>query len=646
MKFALFAAAAVLTGGVAHAAPLADYGKLPAMDQVSISPDGARIAFTQSVDGKTAVVVDQLNPAAVVLNLPPAAQPVRGLIWADATHLLVVRSPTAPASAGAFGPPTGDAYVVQSLDLEKRKSTPLLNFGADKGEDSRAKGAAPMNAAYEMPQVAAVKGHTTVFLRGLMVDGSNRAPALMSSDLIAAKDQVLEQGVASDPGRRWIVNDQGEQIGQTRYEDRAHVWTLQIKQGGRWADAYSSKPLAPPPQLLGQSADGASLILQLTRDDGATEYRSVSLADGKVSEPLAEYDGLSTLIHDQATQRIIGGVKKGMEPVYAFFDPKDQAGWDAVVKSFPDEQADPVSWSRDRSKIVVRVTSARRGVAYAVVDLASRKAIQIGPAYQGITGADVADVAIAAYPAKDGQTIQAYLTLPTGKDPKNLPLIVLAHDGPGGRDQAGFDWWAQALASRGYAVLQPQFRGSSGFDWKLQAAGFGEFGRKMQSDLSDGVRALAAKGYIDPKRVCIVGAGYGGYAALAGATMDQGVYRCAVSVAGVSDLKKLAGAKSASATAWDKYLGSKGPADPVLDQVSPARHAAGASGPILLIHDVGDTVAPIDQSQGMETALKQAGKPVEFVTLASEDHALAREATRQQMLQATLTFLEKNNPPK
>jgi dipeptidyl aminopeptidase/acylaminoacyl peptidase len=644
MKYALFAAAAVLTGGVAHAAPLADYGRLPAMDQVAISPDGARVAFTQSVNGKTAVVVDQLNPASVVINLPPSDQPVRALIWADATHLLLVKSPTAPAGSGpgaAFGP----SYGLQSLDLEKRKVTPLLNFPDDRQQDTRAHGASLMRTSTELPQIVTVKGHTTVFLRGSTVDGALSAPALMSSDLVAAKDEVLDKSVASDPGRRWIVNDQGEPIAQTRYEDRAHIWTLQIKQGGRWTDAYSSKPLAPAPQLLGPSADGASLILQLTKDDGATEYRSVSLADGKVSEPLAEYDGLSTLIHDPATQRVIGGVKKGMEPLYVFFDPKDQAGWDAVAKSFPDEQADPVSWSRDRSKIVVRVTSARRGIAYAVVDLASRKAIQIGPAYQGITGADVADVAIAAYPAKDGQTIQAYLTLPTGKDAKNLPLIVLAHDGPGGRDQAGFDWWAQAMASRGYAVLQPQFRGSSGFDWKLQAAGFGEFGRKMQSDLSDGVRALAAKGYIDPKRVCIVGAGYGGYAALAGATMEPGVYRCAVSVAGVSDLKKLASAKSASASAWDKYLGSKGPADPVLDQVSPARHAADASGPILLIHDVGDTVAPIDQSQGMEIALKQAGKPVEFVTLASEDHALAREATRQQMLQATLAFLEKNNPP-
>ena len=127
------------------------------------------------------------------------------------------------------------------------------------------------------------------------------------------------------------------------------------------------------------------------------------------------------------------------------------------------------------------------------------------------------------YRAADGRTIHAYLTLPLNREAKNLPLIVLPHGGPHSRDEPGFDWISQSLASRGYVVLQPQFRGSDGFGYDLLSAGFGEFGRKMQTDLSDGVRALAAQGLIDSRRVCIVGASYGGYAALAGATLE---YRC------------------------------------------------------------------------------------------------------------------------
>src|SRR5262249_17617919 len=174
-------------------------------------------------------------------------------------------------------------------------------------------------------------------------------------------------------------------------------------------------------------------------------------------------------------------------------------------------------------------TGPLHGVMLAVVDLASHQATPIGQTYAGITPNDVADVSIASYRAKDGLKIDAFLTLPTGREPKNLPLIVLPHGGPAARDAAGFDWWAQALASRGSAVPQPEFRGFGDLGWKMEAAGFGEWGRKMQSDLSDGVRALAAAGLIDPKRVCIVGGSYGGYAALAGVTMEQGVYRCAVS---------------------------------------------------------------------------------------------------------------------
>ncbi len=644
MRVAVTAAAAVLACGAARAAPLEAYGKLPAMDQVSISPDGTKVAFAQSVSGKTAVVVDQLNPAAVLAGLPPSDQKVRALIWADPTHLIVAKSPTSVPSS-SVAPPLGDVYLLQSLDIDKRKSSPLFNHAQDNLLDSRIHGPVANNTVSELPQVGIVKGQPIIFARGYVVDGVVGTPALISTDLAGAKQQIVENSIVTDQSRRWILNEQGAPIALLAFDDAAKAWYVRVKRAGHWTDAYTAKAIIPP-QVLGVSRDGASVLVKTITDGGVAEVRPVSIADGSLGAPLAEYDSLSSLIHDPATQRIVGGVKKGMEPTYAFFDPKDQAAWDLVVKSFPDGQVDLVSWSADHSKVVVRVTSAQRGIVYAVVDLGSQKAVLIGQAYQGITGDDLADVAIVTYPAKDGTAIQAFLTLPIGREPKNLPMIVLAHDGPDARVEAGFDWWAQALASRGYAVLQPQFRGSSGLGPKLEAAGVGEFGRKMQSDLSDGVRALAGKGYVDPKRVCIVGASYGGYAALAGVTIEQGVYRCAVAVAGASDLRKLLGARPSAAPSWERFVGAKGTSDPLYDQISPVRHAAQASGPILLIHDKGDLVVPIDQSLSMETALKQANKPVEFVTLPSEDHTLSQEATRLQLLQTTVAFLEKNNPPK
>ena len=504
-----------------------------------------------------------------------------------------------------------------------------------------------------LPKVRTVNGHPTAFAPGVAFVDSRGVQALLSSDLVDGTERVVEHALQSDQDREWMLDDQGVPVVQTTYDQGTHSWTLRVKRNGTWADVYSVKALNETPEVRGLDANGTSLLLETVKDGGALQTQVVSLADGKLGEPASRYDAYqSALIKDPASGRVIGGMKIGMEPVYEFFDPKDQAAWDSVTKVFANEQVDLVSWSSDWQKIVVKVTGPIHGVLYAVADLASKTATPIGQAYDGITPDDVADVTIASYPAQDGRKIDAFLTLPTGREAKNLPLIVLPHGGPAARDEPGFDWLSQALASVGYAVLQPQFRGSAELGWDLEQAGFGEFGRKMQSDLSDGVRALAKAGYIDPKRVCIVGGSYGGYAALAGVTLEHGVYRCAVSVAGVSDMRKMLGGayadadRSSTVRFWDRYMGVTDPNSPILDQISPLKQAEQASAPILLIHGKADTVVPYEQSANMESALKKAGKPVEFVTLAGEDHWLSREATRERMLQATVSFLEKYNPPK
>ncbi|MGN6423852.1 MAG: alpha/beta hydrolase family protein [Asticcacaulis sp.] len=204
------------------------------------------------------------------------------------------------------------------------------------------------------------------------------------------------------------------------------------------------------------------------------------------------------------------------------------------------------------------------------------------------------------------------------------------------------------LASRGYAVLQPNYRGSSGNGRAFMDAGNGEFGRKMQTDLSDGVRYLVAQGLVDPKRVAILGASYGGYAALAGATLDPGVYNCAVSIAGLSDvgafvnylLESTNNMDTPAIVAWRQVLGDKSG----WDAISPASQAAKASCPILLMHGTDDTVVPIHQSQRMESALKAAGKPVEFVTYKGQDHWETIGSARIEMMKTALAFLQKYNP--
>jgi dipeptidyl aminopeptidase/acylaminoacyl peptidase len=321
-----------------------------------------------------------------------------------------------------------------------------------------------------------------------------------------------------------------------------------------------------------------------------------------------------------------------------------------VAKAFPGDRVELVSWSRDRKKIVVRVDSPTLGPAYSLVDLTTGKASWLGAEFNDLRAADVSPVRAVRYKAAAGTPLSGYLTLPRGREARDLPLVVLPHGGPAARDAPGFDWWAQAIASRGYAVLQVNYRGSDGFGWKFMSAGFGEWGRKMQTDLSDGVRELAHQGMIDPKRVCIVGGSYGGYAALAGAAFDHGVYRCAASFGGVSDLRGLIsysrGMHGFSALRyWTRFMGAENLNDPVLAQYSPLSHVEDIDIPVLLIHGRDDTVVPLEQSQLMADALQKAGKPVDLVIQPGTDHWLSRGDTRLGMLQAVTSFLEKNNPP-
>jgi dipeptidyl aminopeptidase/acylaminoacyl peptidase len=653
MRLGIILAAAVLAAaGAAEAAPLEAYGKLAAMENVAISPDGTKVAFAQVVNGRQAIVVDQLNPGAVIGEMPPTDQKVRGLKWADNTHLLVIKS----RSGYTIGVESSfnEWLLVYSFDIAKKKVTPLFGH-QDRGADSRIGGANTMNVVRAMPDVRTVKGHTVLFGSGEVFLDEEGTPALLSADVADGAQTVVDHAGQYYQGRSWFLNDAGAPVARTTYDEKTHDWTLELKQNGAWVEHYSVKASIETPAVRGFGPDGTSLLLQLVKADGSVETRPLSMAGGTLGEPLPQYDAFNTLIHDPSNDRVIGGIKIGLEPTYVFFDPKDQALWDSLLKAFDGEQVELASWSQDRKSMVVKVTGARHGVLYAVFDLTSRKVTPIGPEYDGITPNDVADVNLASYRAADGTRIDAFLTMPIGREPKNLPLIVLPHGGPGARDEAGFDWWAQALASRGYLVLQPQFRGSADLGWDLEKAGFGEWGRKMQSDLSDGVKALVKAGMVDPKRVCIVGASYGGYAALAGVTLEQGVYRCAVSYAGISDMHRMIGGpwaawidadKSSGARYLDRFVGAKNPSDPVYDQISPLRFVDKVSVPVLLIHGRSDSVVPYEQSVLMEAAMKKAGKSVEFVTLPDEDHWLSRDTTRQQMLQTTVSFLEKYNPPK
>lgn len=254
------------------------------------------------------------------------------------------------------------------------------------------------------------------------------------------------------------------------------------------------------------------------------------------------------------------------------------------------------------------------------------------------------------YTARDGQQIRAYLTLPKGREPRDLPLVILPHGGPYGiRDTLRFEDWSQLLANRGYAVLQPNYRGSGGYGEAFETLGDGQIGRAMQDDLDDAMDWAVGEGIADASRVCLVGASYGGYASLWGVIRNPERYRCAASFAGVTDYDAQIKYSGKSLPRryrkeWKHRLRGTGEGKIDLDEVSPVHQVAHLNRPVLLAHGKKDTRVPFSQFEEMADAAKEAGKEIELLEL-DDNHHLTKEESAREWLEALVAFLAKHNPP-
>jgi len=644
------AGALLLAGGAAVATaqpaapppPIEAYGQLPALDQVVISPDGSRIAYIGQVGDKRRLGVQALTGQALgVIELGDVK--VRGIFWLDDKHVVIMRSTTTD-NLSVFGDIT-EATTAQIYNVETRTFANVLDtvrgVGSSRTEDDIVFNvfqgywvrvidgrntllvAVPKTGEEMLFRIDPDNGRGTPFLRGFsggLLDASGRVYATSSGDL--------------DTGRWWVSAVNGV--------ERREVFSWN---GGRGVVDW--------PSLLGEGRKPNTVIVQVPegRDKDPTLWE-VSLTDGAKQKLVFPGGGEWDPIYDPLTGKLLGfGATRGDAQDRLYVDEAAGRAWATLRTSFPNGQVFVEDRTPDFNRYIVRTESNADAGTYMFVDLAAGKAVKVGSAYP-IPSAAVNERRWISYKAADGLDIPAYLTLPRGREAKGLPLIVLPHGGPAARDGLSFDWWAQALASRGYAVLQPQFRGSRGFGEAHMAAGYGEWGRKMQTDLSDGVRYLASQGMVDPKRVCITGWSYGGYATMAGVTLDPGVYRCAVAGAGVYDLRQMIwwanGESSAADTPagryWKQNMGASKIGDTGLDAVSPARFAERITVPVMLMHGPDDTVVPIRQTEIMAEAMRRAGKPVEVVRLEGEDHWLSRGSTRTEMLRRAIAFFEKHNP--
>lgn len=637
------------------APPLAAFARLPAIEQAVISPDGARVAllggppgeriiFLAPVDGKDSVTV-KLGQAWVreihwagsgflVVNfslMDRGTDYSNGRAWAYQLNRSIVLDASGKMVASLLSDAEWSRYAI---------SQPIL------GVIDGAKPQAMVLGLDLSAEVFIDRGDTRIENRG-----NDLIAALWQVDVTNGKGRVVERGNRTT--QMWELDIAGQPRLRRDYDgdlDELYFYG-RPKGSGNWARIDTGKG-ADALQVLGYSDPEDSVYL-LGEGPGGARLLRRSLATGvttavTLDRPLTDLD----LAWDPYSIAPVAVVSAAERPAYQWLDGQLGVVHGKLARAFAGRNVQLTSWTKDRSIVVVRVSAPDSPPAWFLFDTRTNQASSLGESYPELASAPLGTTTWMTYKARDGLEIPAWLTLPPGLAPGvRPPLIVMPHGGPAARDHFDFDWWVQALATRGYAVLRPQFRGSAGFGAAFQKAGHGEWGGKMQDDLIDGVLALADRGVIDRKAVAIAGASYGGYAALFGATVYPNLYRCGVSVNGISDLALLIGSDSRAygrdtvvVNALEVMMGDPRANAEAFRLGSPVFRVTGQTAPMLLIHGEEDTTVPIQQSRTMVRALKAAGRPVEFLPLADDDHHLSSTVSRQKMLETMFGFLDRCLP--
>ncbi len=634
--------------------PIKAFAQLGRMVGPDVSPDGAHLAYITSMNGRKNVAIKNLATQKIVIVKPPIAGfEFRWVGWANNERLLV---------GLGFESDRGTVSVAgNTLEFKKSRETRLVAINVDGG------------GAINMIKPNTVKGPGSNIERG-------------SSALTALEQDRVIDFTASDPDTILLSIVEDYTINNSTAVRKINVKTGEYRTvitGQRDVDSYSTdqqeevrlaygsilsgnkyqyfiKYRDPDsktwlkfdrPQLLEIGTYFIGFMTDprfgyvLTSVDGRRALAKFNMKTQSVAETIyrdPEVDVSSVYLNEK--EDVIGVRLAGSDEKSVFFDPvwkARMAGLESALKGY---KVYVTAITRDAKNVLLRATNASEpGIRY-LYNVDKKALSELDFDYAGLGPDNAPYRTMIKYKARDGLDIEAVLTLPRGIDPKNLPTIMLPHGGPWANDTVDYDYEAAFLANRGYAVLQPNFRGSTGYGQAFFNKGNNQWGLAMQDDITDGADWLVRNGIADKSRMCIVGGSYGGYAALMGAVKTPDLFKCAVSINGVSDILRLlkddTGGFKNELTAY--LIGDADKDRDRLKATSPYYNAEKITAPVLLIHAKNDRRVDVKQSQRMRDKLKDAGKSFEYVELADGEHFLENETARITYLTAMETFLARN----
>jgi len=625
--------------------PIESFARLPLLSGVVLSPDGQRIAALLNEPERTVLITRAVageKKSLAVLHTDNKQYQFNWARWVNNERLLV---------SLRFASRRGFVRTVE---------TRLFSVKAD--------GSGLINLVINLPDLGSLRGTIrTQQLQDQVIDWlpddgqhvllqlaeAEALPAVYKVDVETGRRQMVqapERGV-----RRWITDAQhrvrvGVRETEGNYEIRACG-----PDGKDWRVLWTFRDLGDAVWPLGFGLDPQELFVKADHQ-GRVAVFSVRLDRSglprtlRLAHPRFDIDG--TLMHSPASGEVVG-LRSGAtdddsgESRGDLWEPSWRGLAQSIDLGLPGRDNRLLGMSRDERRYLVYSSGNGQPGEYFLGDRRTGELALLAETYPALDPTTLAGKRPATIRARDGLNLSAYLTQPAGHTGSHapLPLILLPHGGPQSRDDADFDSWTEFLANRGYAVLQVNFRGSDGYGREFKAAGLRRWGMEMQDDLSDAVHWAIAQRIADAKRICIVGASYGGYAALMGLVKTPELYRCAVSFAGVSDLQDLIQYERdyvGGLAAAERSIGDSWRDRERLRATSPALQAERVQAPVLLVHGTADRVVPVDQSEDMAKALRRAGKPYRFIEQEGGDHYLSRNEDRLQFFQALESFLDEH----
>ncbi|MBT8106819.1 MAG: S9 family peptidase [Gammaproteobacteria bacterium] len=627
-----FAGAAVAVEEI----PVEDFFKRPEFTSFQLSPDGNFLAAISPINNRRNIAVINLETREARAVTGMRDRDISGFSWANNDRILFYMDTDGNESFGIFAvnkDGSGIRTLIQPAETQVEGGSFVV------------KTAAVINRLKDDPKHVLVS--TPRFDNGMVIQDVKR----MNIQTGRLRNVELNPGNVGG----WLTNEDGDVIGAMVMADGKRRLLYRMPGEEEWT------------QLVEFEEARGGYTPAWISDDGERMYvRSNVTPEGELRDKAAIYDydfetnSIGRLVFEHPKVDV-GGVWASdvKEDIIAVTYNAEKPGrfiidkeWRAIIKgmekAFPDKIVSPSSITEDEMKMVVTVWDSRHPAAYYLYDREAKTMEELAIAYDWLDPDSLGEMQPVSIEARDGLILPGFLTLPPGSDGTNLPLVINPHGGPRARDSWGFNPEVQLMANRGYAVLQVNFRGSTGYGQEFDRAGWGKWGAEMQNDITDAVLWAIEQDIADPERVCIYGGSYGGYAAMAGLTFTPELYKCGINYVGVTDINLLFETMPASwklaRAEMKRTIGDPDDEEDarLMAERSPINHVNKIRVPLLMGYGKQDPRVVLDHALKLEKELKRFEVDYELIIEEKEGHGFRKFENQVEWYTKLIDFLDEN----